>query len=99
MQRADLKVTSILDTSYNTSKLSPILAEDQVMGMMYKTYDNFYKGRNGAITWINGKPIVSVRYSLWDGADTAQSLATALNSSTHTNAIDDSASYSIINVH
>src|SRR5207248_921 len=73
--------------------------EPQVMGMMYKTYDSYYKGRNGAITWHNGKPIVSVQYSLWDGADTAQSLAATLNSSTHTNPIDDSASYSIINVH
>jgi hypothetical protein len=98
MASADLKVTSILDPTYTKSKLTPILDQDQVMGIMFKTYDNYYR-RNAAIDWYNGKPIMSVKYSLWDGADTAQSLAAALNASTHTNAIDDQLSYDIINVH
>jgi hypothetical protein len=99
MAAGDLNVTSILDTSYNPVKLFPILDQPQVAGMMFKTYDNFYKGRNGAITWHKGKPIVSVKYSLWDGADTVRSIADALNASAHTDPIDDAASYSIVNVH
>lgn len=99
MQAADQKVISILDPSYNAVKLRAILDDPQVMGMMFKTYSNFYKGRNGALEFHNGKPILSVKYSLWDGADTAQSIAAALNASTHRDATNDSASYSIVNVH
>ncbi|MEA2709796.1 MAG: hypothetical protein QOF78_2397 [Phycisphaerales bacterium] len=100
MAAADLKVTSILDNSYIVSnKLEVILGKEPVVGMMYKTYDTFYKGRNGALTWRNGKPILSVKYSLWDGADSAASIAAALNSTANVDPIDNQASYSIVNVH
>ena len=99
MRTADQKVISILDTSYDKNKLFAILDDPQVMGMMFKTYASNYKGRNGALEFHNGKPILSVKYSLWDGADSALSIANALNSSTHRNAASDSASYSIVNVH
>jgi len=99
MRLADHKVISIVDPSYSTSRLSPILDAPQVMGMMFKTYDAYYKGRNGALEFHNGKPILSVKYSLWDGADTALSIANSLNASIHRDAINDPASYSIVNVH
>ncbi len=99
LDAADQRVVSILDTSYNATKLGAILDDPSVMGMMYKTYDRYYKGRNGALQFRNGKPILSVRYSLWDGADTARSIATALNANTHRNAYTDSASFTIVNVH
>ncbi len=98
LQIADQKIVSILDPSYNTSKLYPILDNSNVMGMMFKTYANYYKGRNGAIEFHNGKPILSIKYSLWDGADTAQSIANALNTNTHRDAYRDSASFTIVNV-
>jgi hypothetical protein len=98
MQTADQKVVSILDPAYSTSKLYPILDQPQVDGMMFKTYDSYYKGRNGAIEFHNGKPIVSVEYSLWDGPDTAQGIANALSSDPNQDPIDDVNSYSIINV-
>jgi hypothetical protein len=99
LKSADQKVLSILDPTYDTSTLYPILDDPQVMGMMFKTYDSYYKGRDGALDWHNGKPVLSVKYSLWDGADTALSIANALNASTHRDAINDPASYSIVNVH
>jgi hypothetical protein len=99
MQAADQKVISILDPSYDTAKLQAILDDPQVMGMMFKTYANYYKGRNGALEFHNGKPILSVKYSLWDGADTALSIANALNASAHRDPVGDPASYSIVNVH
>jgi hypothetical protein len=99
MASADLKVVSILDPNYSTSKLFPILDQEQVSGIMYKTYDHYYKGNNGKLEWHNGKPVLSVKYSLWDGADTAVSLASALNNQVHKDPLDDQASYSIVNVH
>lgn len=96
---ADLRVTSILDTSYDANKLQTILDQPQLIGMMYKTYDTFYKGRAGALEFRNGKPILSVKYSLWDGADSANSIAAALNSAPSKDAIDDQGSYTIVNVH
>jgi hypothetical protein len=98
MHTADQKVVSILDPTYDTSKLDPILDNSQVMGMMFKTYDDFYKGRGGAVEFHDGKPIVSVQYSLWDGADTARSIADALNGSIHHDPAHDPLSYSIVNV-
>jgi GxGYxYP putative glycoside hydrolase C-terminal domain/GxGYxY sequence motif in domain of unknown function N-terminal len=98
MKSADQKVVSILDPTYDTNTLYSILNDPQVMGMMFKTYDNYYEGRNGALEFHYGKPILSVKYSLWDGADTAQSIADALNASIHLDAVNDPASYSIVNV-
>ncbi len=99
MKLADQKVVSILDGSYDTGTLYPILDDPQIMGMMFKTYDGAYKGRDGALDWHNGKPILSVKYSLWDGVQSARDIADALNASTHRDAAHDSESYSIVNVH
>jgi hypothetical protein len=99
MQTADQRVIALSDPVYDPRKLYPILDRPEVMGMMFKTYDNWYKGRNGALEFHSGKPILSVKYSLWDGADTARSIANALNSSIHRNAIRDPQSYSIVSVH
>ena len=99
LKSADQKVISVLDPNYDTSTLYPILDESPVMGMMFKTYCCYYKGRDGALEFHNGKPILSVKYSLWDGADTALSIANALNASAHRDALNDPASYSIVNVH
>ena len=99
MKTADQKVVSILDPSYDTNTLYPILDDPQVMGMMFKTYDAGYRGRDGTLDWHNGKPILSVKYSLWDGIQTARQIADALNASTHRDGVHDPASYSIVNVH
>jgi hypothetical protein len=99
MKLADQKVISILDPSYDTNTLYPILDDPQVIGMMFKTYDAGYRGRDGALDWHNGKPILSVKYSLWDGIQTAREIADALNASAHRDGVHDQASYSIVNVH
>jgi hypothetical protein len=67
--------------------------------MMFKTYTNAYKGRNGALEFRNGKPILSVKYSLWDGNDTALSIANALNADPNRDPVKNRASYTIVNVH
>ena len=99
MKNADQNIISVLDNSYDLNKLSVLLDDPQVMALMYKTYGQYYKGRDGAIDWINGKPILSVKYSLWDGSDTADSIANAINNSSHYDPLNDQASYDIVNVH
>ena len=99
LKLADQKVISILDPSYHADSLYTILAEPQVLGIMFKTYDSYYKGRNGTMEFHKGKPIVSVKYSLWDGADTAESIANALNESPYRDPFNIRSSYSIVNVH
>lgn len=99
LKDADQKVISILDPTYNATKLHTILNEPEVMGIMFKTYGDHYKGRDGAIEFYRGKPIVSVKYSLWDGADSARSIADALNNDPHRDPFNDVDSYTIVNVH
>ncbi len=99
METADHRVLSVLDRTYNFNRLSQILDDPAVMGIMYKTYDAYYKGRNGQLQWHNGKPILSVRYSLWDGADTALSIANALNANPNRDGLNNAASFTIVNVH
>ena len=99
MKLADQRVISILDPTYDTNTLYPILADPQILGMMFKTYDAGYRGRDGALDWHNGKPILAVKYSLWDGIQSAREIADALNASPHRDGVHDPASYSIVNVH
>ena len=100
MRSVDQNVLSILDnaTFYDMSKSAPLINEPQVLGAMYKTYAGAYKELNGAIYWSNGKPIVSVKYSLWTGFDTPSSIASALNSAP-TDPYNNLGSYSVVNVH
>lgn len=99
LQTADQRVLVVLDPTYDTNTLYRILDEPNVMGIMFKTYNDYYKGRNGALDWHDGKPILSVKYALWDGADTAQSIANDLNANTHRDGLHDPASYTIVVVH
>jgi hypothetical protein len=99
LQTADQKVLVVLDPNYDTNALYRILDEPNVMGIMFKTYGDYYKGRNGALDWHDGKPILSVKYALWDGADTALSIANELNADTNRDGLHDAASYTIVVVH
>jgi hypothetical protein len=99
LQIADQRVLVILDPFYETNAVYRMLDEPNVMGIMFKTYDDYYKGRDGALDWHNGKPILSVKYALWDGADTAQSIANELSAETNRDGIHNPASYSIVVVH
>ncbi len=103
MQQADHNVLSILDNLvggvWNTSKLDIMLDDPTVIGGMYKTNNSgAYDGLGGQIYWHNGKPMVSVKHSLWDGFGTAASISNALNSAP-TSPLSEQGSYSIVNVH
>ena len=77
MEEVDQNIISVLDDSPNMAKLQQMVERPEILGLMLKT-GNAYKGRNGQITWHEGKPIVSVKYSLWDGFDTPNQIVSAL---------------------
>ncbi|MGD9632487.1 MAG: hypothetical protein AB7G28_08960 [Pirellulales bacterium] len=103
MQAVDHNIISVLDDTLNLAKLNQMVARPEVMGMMLKT-GNAYAGQNGNIFWSNGKPIVSVRHTLWEGVSTASGvntvneMITALNNAPR-DALHNQASYTIVNVH
>ena len=57
-----------------------------------------YRGHRGRILWHEGKPCVSVRYTLWNRFDTPDSIARAVNAAPRS-PHDDERSYSVVNVH
>ncbi|QQE11633.1 hypothetical protein JD969_19455 [Planctomycetota bacterium] len=98
MANVDQNVLSVLD-EYETDleKLGAMVSPEQIMGLMFKT-GAAYKGNNGQLNWNNGKPILSVKYSLWDGFDTVESVTQDLNSAS-TDSAHDQTAYTIVNVH
>jgi hypothetical protein len=103
MHAADHNVLSILDNlsggTWDTSKLDIMLNDSTVLGGMYKTNNSgAYNGLGGQIYWHNGKPMMSVKHSLWDGFGTAASISNALNTAP-TSPLLDQGSYSIVNIH
>jgi hypothetical protein len=97
MQSVDQNVISVLDDTPNLAKLQQMAARPEILGLMLKT-GAAYAGQHGAINWHEGKPIVSVKYTLWDGFDTPNSIISSLNSAP-TNPLTNPGSYSIVNVH
>ena len=97
MQAVDQNVISVLDDTPNLAKLQQMVAAPEVLGLMLKT-GAAYAGQHGAIHWHQGKPIVSVKHTLWDGFDTPNSIISSLNSAP-TNPLTNPNSYSIVNVH
>ena len=97
MAAVDQNIISVLDTTVDLGALQQMAARDGVMGLMLKT-GPAYAGQHGAIYWSDGKPIVSVKYTLWDGFDTPNDIIGALNSGP-TDPFHDQGSFSIVNVH
>lgn len=103
MQAMDHNIISVLDDGgLNPFKLSQMVARPEVMGLMLKT-GTAYSGQNGNILWHNGKPIVSVRYTLWEnvnppnGINTVNEIIGALSNAPR-DALHNQASYTIVNV-
>lgn len=97
MQAVDQNIISVLDDSPNLAKLQQMVERPEVLGLMLKTGDA-YAGQHGAINWRDGKPIASVKYTLWDGFDTPNSIIGSLNGAP-TDPLHNQGSYSIVNVH
>ncbi|MEQ8848263.1 GxGYxYP domain-containing protein [Botrimarina sp.] len=98
MARIDHNVVSVLDVVYDTQVLNALASQPEIDGVMFKTHADAYAGNNGATYWHRGTPIASVRYTLWDGFETPNSLVDKLNKAPR-DPLNDVASYSIVNVH
>ena len=81
--KADLNLVCLLDIEYKgfcRENLEPYAAQPNIIGGFWLWYDD-YVGRKGDIIFVNGKPFVSARYSLWGrkkGCDPG-SIASAIN--------------------
>jgi len=98
MQRVDHNVVSVLDTVYDTGVLNALAARPEIDGVMFKTNADGYAGNDGEVYWHQGTPVASVRYTLWDGFETPNSLIGKLNAAPR-DPLNNVASYSIVNVH
>ncbi len=98
LRKVDQNIVSIIDPDWDVADLNLILETPEVMGIMFKTYEDAYRGLHGYIHWHRGKPVIAVKYSLWDGVDSPDDIVSALNSAP-TNAAADQQSYSVVNVH
>ena len=99
MNAVDQNIISVLDDGADAPDFSvynEMVAHDDVMGMMLKT-GPAYTGLDGEIYWHEGKPIVSVKYTLWDGFDTPADIISGLNAAP-TNPLTDQDSYTIVNL-
>lgn len=97
MRRADQNIISVLEDCWDPAKIDAILADPQVIGAMLKIGDA-YRGQHGRIHWSDGKPCVAVRYSLWEGFDTPESIARDAGDAPQ-DPLGSEQSYSIVNVH
>ena len=65
-ERTNLEYVQILDYKFDNSTLEKYAKQKNIKGGMLMTYDNMYAGKNGEIAWVNDKPFVAVRDSLWE---------------------------------
>lgn len=98
MAAVDHTVVSVLDPSYSLESLYPLLDQPQVMGVMLKTYDGAYRQLGGQIFWHNGKPVVSVKHTLWSAVQEPPEIVRLLNEGPRSPRTDQG-SYTIVNVH
>ena len=100
MGAAGLTINYYIDFNYSSQYFGPLLQQSNIAGIVYFDYPNFYvldHGRNGTVTWVNHKPAISVRDSMWAGHSTPQSIAEMLNQQVRDNT--QTAGYSVIAAH
>ena len=102
MSRNNTRFAEILDDEgFSIEVLSAFTSQEEIDGLFYIGYPDYYRGENGAVLWSNGKPIVSARYSLWsntsDGKGEIDYIAEQINSASTD--INRTESYSFIIVH
>lgn len=97
MKAVDHNVISVLDDVVDLPALEQMVERPETLGLMLKT-GPAYAGLHGAIYWHEGKPIVSTKYTLWDGFDSPNEIIASLNAAPR-DPLHNQASYTIVNVH
>lgn len=64
--RSDVNIMQIIDENSfdNTDLWNIYLKQPNIDAVFYLNYNN-YAGMNGAIRWVNGKPLIGARFNLW----------------------------------
>lgn len=97
MVKSDLNIVNVIDSPGNIEGVKPLLDQEAIDAVFLYTYANHYTGLNGSIEWYNGKPVIGGRHALWEGKNTAESLAYRLNNMPRNPAL--ASGYSLIPVH
>ncbi len=76
MADSDLSVVCLLDElhltedkTFTEDRLSCYAKYDNIKGGVWELDPDHYRGGRGKIFWANGKPFISVKYSLWHPSD------------------------------
>ena len=99
MERSDLRIAAVLDDGgFSCRSLDVLAANRGVSAVFYLDFAD-YAGLNGAARLSHGKPVVSARYKLWQGAPggSPEEIAAAVNAAPKDPADPDA--YSLIVVH
>ena len=81
MERMDTRELLVLDDGgFQSKALDTIVRDTQADGIFYMEYSK-YAGLNGKTRFVDGKPIVSARYQLWNGMEgcSPEEIAAAVN--------------------
>jgi hypothetical protein len=97
MKKADMHVLNIIGNLYSNQYFEPYLAQNNIDAILYYTYYGGYQGMNGAASCVNGKPVISARFTLWSGYYNTATLAAAINAMpANPNSVNG---YSLVDVH
>ena len=81
MEALDARELLVLDDGgFKSKALDTLLTETQANGIFYIDYSD-YAGLGGETRFVNGRPIVSARYKLWNGKQgcSPEEIAAAIN--------------------
>jgi hypothetical protein len=70
MEKADMRLVNVLGhgEGFSAAQVLPYVSQPQIDAVFWYNYDD-YAGLRGNITWLNDKPVIGGRFSLWgDGS-------------------------------
>lgn len=95
MKKADLNIVNVIGNAHNPD-LSAYAQCSNVDAVFYYLYSD-YCGWKGKIMWINDKPMIGARYTIWGDKDSPQTVARKINESVKSQYQPEG--YSLIPVH
>ncbi|MDP4277474.1 MAG: GxGYxYP family putative glycoside hydrolase [Bacteroidota bacterium] len=96
MKKADLNIVNVIDAK-GVRDPAPFLAQSNIDAAFYYSYEDFYTGLNGTISWYRDKPSIGGRYQFWGDTYNADWVAGKLNAASTD--IYSSDGYSLVPVH
>ena len=96
MSKSDLNIVNIIGNEFDDFYLYSYLQKHNINALFYYDFSN-YSRHNGKIKFVNDKPVISARYNLWGGFNSAKQLAKKLNNLPKD--ISSASGYSLIPVH